>query len=88
MMFEPTVDRSANQQPDEDYVPTYYPGTTDPSAAAAQDVAAGAQIRGIDFTLSKAHTVRIRGRVALPSGSGRSGPCYRSHPGTGSDSSA
>ena len=70
MMYEPTVDRSASQRPDEDYVPTYYPGTTDSSAAAAQDVAAGAQIRGIDFTLSKAHTVRIRGRVALPGGSG------------------
>jgi hypothetical protein len=71
MMYGPTVDRSANQPPDEDYVPTYYPGTTDPSAAAAQDIAAGAQIRGIDFTLRKAHTVRIRGRVAIPSGSGR-----------------
>jgi protocatechuate 3,4-dioxygenase beta subunit len=71
MMYGPTVDRSANQQPDEDYVPTYYPGTTDPSAAAAQDVAAGAQIGGIDFTLSKAHTVRVRGRVVNPGGSGK-----------------
>ena len=72
MMFEPTVDRSAHQQADEDYVATYYPGTTDPAAASAQDVTAGAQIRGIDFTLRKARTVRIRGRVVIPSGFGRS----------------
>ena len=71
MMFAPTVDRSVNQQPDEDYVPVYYPGTTDPSAAAAQDVPAGGQIQGIDFRLSKAHTVRIRGRVANVSASGK-----------------
>ena len=72
MMYEGSVDRSANQQPDQDYVPTYYPGTTDPSSASPQDVSAGAHIQGIDFTLRKAHTVRIRGRVASPIGSGRS----------------
>jgi Polysaccharide lyase family 4, domain II len=71
MMFEPTVDRSANQQPDQDYVPTYYPGTTDPSAAGALDVAAGVQVHGIDFRLSRTRTVRIHGRVVNASGPGR-----------------
>ena len=53
-------------RPEEDYVPTYYPGTTDAAAAAAIDVQPGAQLRGIDFALSKARTVRVRGRVTLP----------------------
>jgi len=64
-MFEPAVDRSASQQPDEDYVATYYPGTTDAASAATVDVAPGAQIRGIDFTLSKART------------RARKGPCHQ-----------
>src|SRR5207247_11353780 len=46
-MFEYSLDRSASQQPDEDYVPTYYPGTTDSSTAATVDLAAGAQVRGV-----------------------------------------
>ncbi len=63
MMFEPAVDRSANQQPEEGYVPTYYPGAIDPGRAVAVEAAAGAQLRGIDFSLSKTRTVRVRGRV-------------------------
>ena len=71
MMFEATVDRSAAQPADEDYVPTYYPGSTDASSATAVDVAAGAQVRGIDFTLSKTRTVHIKGRVINSTGTGR-----------------
>src|SRR5262249_26547316 len=71
MMMEPTVDRSATQQPDEDYVPTYYPGTTDASTAAAVEASPGAQIRGVDFTLSKTRAIRIRGHVINATGSSR-----------------
>jgi hypothetical protein len=60
------VDRSAEPRPDEDYVSTYYPGVTDASAAVMIDVAAGEQLRGIDMTLVRRHTVRIKGRVSAP----------------------
>ena len=59
-------ERSAGKSPEQGYVPTYYPGTTDIASAVALDLTAGAQIRGADFTLSKAHTVRVRGRVSYP----------------------
>ena len=71
MMFEPAVDRSASQQPEEGYVPTYYPGAIDPARAVAIDAAAGAQLRGIDFSLSKTRTVRVRGRVTGAARAGR-----------------
>jgi len=61
-------ERSAGKQPDEGFVPTYYPGTTDIANAVALDLASGGQMRGVDFTLSKAHTVRVRGRVSYPEG--------------------
>ncbi len=70
--FEPSVDRSANQAPEEGYVPAYYPGTTDPASAAAIDVPPGGQLRGMDLKLSKTRTVRVRGHVQNLSGSGRS----------------
>jgi hypothetical protein len=61
MMME--VDRSVNAPPDEDYAATYYPGTTDASAAAQLDVGAGAQLRGVDMTLSKTHAIHVKGHV-------------------------
>ncbi len=57
-------DRSAAPQPEEDYVPTYYPGTTDVATAAQLDVPAGGQLQGIQFRLTKAHTVHVKGHVA------------------------
>jgi hypothetical protein len=57
------LDRSASTGPEEDFVATYYPGTIDPASAAQLDVAAGAQVRGIDMVLSRTRTVRIKGRV-------------------------
>jgi len=57
------VDRSAVAGPEEDYVSTYYPGTIAPAGATQIDVAPGAQLRGMNMTLSKAHTVRVKGRV-------------------------
>jgi hypothetical protein len=57
------VDRSASAGPDEDYVPTYYPGTVDPAAASQLDVPAGGQLRGIDLVLSKGRMVHVKGHV-------------------------
>ena len=45
------------------YVPAYYPGATDPAAAAQLDVPAGTQMRGIDLTLRRAPTVAVRGKI-------------------------
>ncbi len=61
-------DRSANAGTEEDFVPTYYPGTTDSATAAPIDVAPGAQVNGIGLTLSKARTVHVRGRVVNNAG--------------------
>jgi hypothetical protein len=68
MMYEPSVDRSAAAQPEEEFVATYYPGTVDPASAALVDVVAGNPVRGLDFTLSRIRTVRIKGRVTGASG--------------------
>lgn len=48
---------------EEDYVPAYYRGGTDPDFALPVDVGAGEQVPGIDFRLTRARTVKIRGRV-------------------------
>ena len=56
------MDASANPAPD-GYVTTYYPGTADPSTAALIEVGPGVQLRGINVTLAKARTFRVRGRV-------------------------
>jgi hypothetical protein len=57
-------DRSAAPQPEEDYVPTYYPGTTNVATAAQLEVTPGGQLRDIMLRLSKAHTVHVKGHVA------------------------
>jgi hypothetical protein len=53
---------------DETYVATYYPGVTDPSGASPVELGAGQDIRGMDFTLRRMHTVSVRGHVAKPAG--------------------
>jgi hypothetical protein len=58
------VDRSASAGPEEDYVPTYYPGTVDPSGASQLDVPAGGQLSGIDLVLSKGRTVHVKGHIS------------------------
>jgi hypothetical protein len=73
MMLGPAVDASGSQPPSEDYVPVYYPNATDPDAAISVDVTAGAQLQGLDFVLSKVHTVRVKGRVNDAAGAGRQG---------------
>ena len=50
-------------QLDDDYVTTYFPRTTDAAAAGPIDVSPGSQLRNIDITLARMHTVTVRGRV-------------------------
>jgi hypothetical protein len=57
-------DRSAAPPPEEDYVATYYPGTTDVASAAQLEVTPGGQLRDITLRLSKSHTIHVRGHVA------------------------
>ncbi len=45
------------------YAPTYYPGTTDPSAAQAIDVTAGQTVSNITLTLVPTRSARITGTV-------------------------
>src|SRR5579872_1312557 len=68
--FMAAEDRTAGGKPDEDYVPTYYPGTNDPAGAVAVDIGAGTILSGTDITLRKARTVRVRGRVTNAAGEG------------------
>ena len=60
--WESTVDASASPQA-EGYVTTYYPGAKDSTTAVPIEVGAGAQMRGINLTMAKARTFRIRGHV-------------------------
>lgn len=70
-IMDGSLDRSVRDAPDEGYVPTYYPGTADPTSAATLDITAGQLLNGVDIRLSKARTVRIRGRVNNQTGPSR-----------------
>ena len=50
------------------YARTYYPGTSDPAGATALDLSPGARLRGVDFTLMKTRSVRVRGRLVRAGG--------------------
>jgi len=50
------------------YAPTYYPGTSDPASAGALELQPGTLLRGVEITLMKTRTVRLRGRVVDPVG--------------------
>jgi protocatechuate 3,4-dioxygenase beta subunit len=71
MAMSNAVDHSTTASPDEEYVPTYYPGTIDPTGAAQVEVAPGATLSGINLKLSKARTVRVRGHVIQSQATGR-----------------
>ena len=47
----------------ESYQPLYYPNVTDGAQAVAVHVPPGAEVSGIDFTLSVTRTFRVRGKV-------------------------
>ena len=64
-------------QTEDEYVTTFFPRTTDVAAAAPIDVGPGAQLRNIDITLAKMHTVTVKGRVVnevRPPASGETAP--------------
>src|SRR6202011_1394836 len=62
MDFNPNVSNSRKDY-EEGYATVYYPNSLTVDAAAPLEVAPGAQIRGIDVTLTKTRTIRIRGQV-------------------------
>jgi protocatechuate 3,4-dioxygenase beta subunit len=63
-------DRSATAQPEESYVPSYYPGVFDSANATPIAVAAGSEVTGINLTMRKTTTVHVKGVVSnIPAGS-------------------
>jgi hypothetical protein len=48
------------------YVPTYFPGTIDPSNATLLDVGLGAECDGVDFRLQRVPTARLSGTLIAP----------------------
>jgi hypothetical protein len=71
-----TQDRTPERGPDEGYARTFYPGTSDPAGAVAINVVPGAQLRGVDITLLKTRTWRIRGKVINGLGESLPRPVY------------
>jgi hypothetical protein len=49
----------------EGHISTYYPNTVRPEAATFIEVAAGAQVNGIEITLAHTRTARVTGRISL-----------------------
>ncbi len=56
----------AVQPAEEGYATTYYPNATNPESASQLDIVPGAQISGINMTLVRTQTVRIKGHVTVP----------------------
>jgi hypothetical protein len=75
------ADPAGDSGPAETYTSTYYPGAPELGGAAPVQVAMGAQVQGIDFTLRKTLTVRVRGHVTFAvEGAGRRGAMVRLSP--------
>ncbi len=49
-------------------VTTFYPGTTDPTAAQPVEVSAGSRVSGIDFAIVRSRLYRISAHIDLPPG--------------------
>jgi hypothetical protein len=64
----PSSQLPALVQVGESYATTFYPNATQPTEAAAIEVAAGQEQRGLDFVLHPLSTALIRGRVVRPAG--------------------
>ncbi len=56
--------RNTDGKPQEEYVSTYYPATTDQAGAGPLDVQAGQELPGADIRMKKARVYRIRGKIA------------------------
>ncbi len=57
----PTV--GSTSQPQQSYLPVYYPGTTDQSAASLVEVESGQTAGGLVFTLTRSRAFRIQAQV-------------------------
>lgn len=57
----------AVQAMEQGYLPTYYPNAPNPESASQIEITAGATIHGIDMTLQRTRTVRVKGHVNLAS---------------------
>jgi 5-hydroxyisourate hydrolase-like protein (transthyretin family) len=60
--------RHAAGTPEEEYVTTYYPGTTDQTGAGPLDLQAGQELPGVDIRMKKAPVYRIRGKIVAAPG--------------------
>jgi protocatechuate 3,4-dioxygenase beta subunit len=58
--------RNTAGKPEEEYVITYYPGTTDQAGASPLDLQAGQELPGVDIRMKKARVYRIRGKIVAP----------------------
>lgn len=67
----PPPDSSGN---DEAYAPVFYPGGNDAAQASSMEIAPGASLEGIDFTMRRVRTVRVSGRVLRTNTDERSRP--------------
>jgi len=55
--------KNPNEETDAGFVTMFYPNTPDTSRASTVDLPAGAELRGIDFTLIRDRKVHIRGKI-------------------------
>ncbi|HEV2425543.1 MAG TPA: carboxypeptidase-like regulatory domain-containing protein [Terriglobia bacterium] len=78
-MIAAMMPRAEVRQPgteEEAYVPTFYPGTTDPVSAAAIAVDPGTEAEGIDIDVHPVRAVRVSGSVMNLSGGGSTQNAY------------
>jgi hypothetical protein len=59
----PEFERGLETQPQERYMPVYFPGTIAEQAALAIDLSVGADAGGVDIPLAPVHARRVRGVV-------------------------
>jgi hypothetical protein len=59
----PAPQNTASDQADEEYIPVYYPGTTDSQAAAPINLPAGVLFSGVDLTVASVRTLRVTGQI-------------------------
>jgi hypothetical protein len=78
-----TQPRSPGAVADQSYSSQFYPGAADISQASVVEVAAGQELRGIDFGMRKTATFRIRGKVLDESGKPAQGVSVMAAPAEG-----
>jgi protocatechuate 3,4-dioxygenase beta subunit len=54
---------TVGKEPEEGYIPVYYPNSPDLASAGVIDLTAGAEMAGIDLQLRKGRVVRVRGTL-------------------------